>query len=291
MKPLQNKFNPEKIVLGAGTAIFFNWTKGEKEMIDVGATQGDCTFSYTPEFENIKPRGVRGNVKGLVYVTGSETKIKASFLEWLDPETIKHFLLNANVVKYTNDGSDPEKPAGKGAIIRANESLIDCCGTDAYIDDITIIGQTNGCDMYRITLFNALPTSGIEGVFGDAEVAAEVEFTGYNDPQDPMTPPFEIEFFSPDQKCPIEPPEKEKSAKPEVDVPTADDTKITGKGVKGAKISVQVNGGQPKEGVVGEGDKFEVVVDALNENQKVTVTQTEEGKDPSDPVEVTVQGK
>lgn len=288
MKPLQNKFSPEKIVLGAGTAIFFNWTKGEEEMIDVGATQGDCTFSYVPEFENIKPRGVRGNVKGLTYVTGSESKIKASFLEWLDPETIKNFLLNATVTKYTNDGSDG-KIAGKGAIIRANESLIDCCGGDVYIDDVTIIGQTNGCDTYRITLFNTLPTSGLEAVFGDAEVPAEVEFTGYNDPQDPMTPPFEIEFFTPDQKCPVKPPEK--SAKPQVDVPTAQDTKVTGKGVEGATVSVKVNGGEAKEGVVGVSGTFEVTVDALTENQKVTVTQTEAGKEPSDPVEVTVKGK
>lgn len=290
MKPLINKFNPEKIVLGAGTALFFNWTLGEEKMIDVGATQGDCTFSYVPEFENIKPRGVRGNVKGLTYVTGSESKVKASFLEFLDPDLIKNFLLNATVTKYENDGSDG-KVKGKGAIIRANESLIDCCGGDPYLTDITIIGQNNNCETYRITLFNALPTSGLEVVFGDAEVAAEVEFTGYNDPQDPMTPPFEIEIFSPEEKCPVKPPEKEKSAKPEVDVPTVDDTKVTGKGVEGATVSVKVNGGEAKEGVVGVGGAFEVTVDALTENQKVTVTQTEEGKEPSDPVEVTVKGK
>lgn len=206
LKPLQNKFSPEKIVLGAGTAIFFNWTKGEEEMIDVGATQGDCTFTYAPTLESIKPRGVRGNVKGLQYVSESETKIKAAFLEFLDPDTLKHLLLNAKVTKYENDGANG-KIKGKGAIIRANESLIDCCGGDPYLEDITIIGQNNNCDTYRITVYNALPSSGIEAVFSDAEVAPEVEFTGYNDRNDPMTPPFEIEIFSPEQKCPVVPPE------------------------------------------------------------------------------------
>lgn len=208
MKLLTNKVNPEKIVLGPGAAIFFNWTQGEDKMIDVGATQGDVTFTYTPEFENIKIRGTRGKVKGLTYVSDSESKIKGSFLEFLDPKVIKNFLLNATVKEYTKDGTGSDgSPKGKGVIVRANESLIDFCGGEVYLDDVTIIGQKNNGDIYRITLFNALPTSGLEAVFGDAEVAAEVEFEGYNDPKDPMKAPFEIDIFEPEQKCPIVPPE------------------------------------------------------------------------------------
>lgn len=206
MKLLTNKVNPEKIVLGPGAAIFFNWTQGEEKMIDVGATQGDVTFTYVPELENIKIRGKRGKAKGLAYVTDSETKIKGLFLEFLDADVIKNFLLNATVKEYTKDGTTQE-PKGKGYVIRANESLIDYCGGTPYLDDVTIIGQKNNGDIYRITVFNALPTSGLEAVFGEAEVAAEVEFEGYTDDKDPMLAPFEIDIFVPEQKCPVIPPE------------------------------------------------------------------------------------
>ncbi|MEK4913402.1 hypothetical protein [Bacillus sp. FSL E2-8887] len=187
--------------MGSGTAIFFNWKQGEDKMIDVGATQGDLTFNYTPSLEAIKARGVRGKVKGLQYVSESETKMKAGFLEWIRKDLIKHFLLNANITEYTHDGKEPGTVAGKGVIIRGNENLMNACGDDVYIDDITVIGQGNDGNVYRITIFNALPTSGFEAVFSEAEVATEVEFTGHNDPHDPMTPPFEIEIFEPANKC------------------------------------------------------------------------------------------
>ncbi|WP_242145903.1 MULTISPECIES: hypothetical protein [unclassified Bacillus cereus group] len=204
MKVLANKPNPENIVLGPGAAIFINWTKGEKNMIDVGATQGDLTFTYAPEFENIKIRGKRNKVKGLTYVPGSETKIKASYLEFLNKEILQKLLLNAKVQEYTKDGKNGE-PKGKSVIIRANESLLDYCGSSPYLDDVTVIGTKNNGDIYRITVFNALPISGLEAVFGDAEVAPEVEFEGYNNPEDQMTPPFEIEIFEPAQVCPVNP--------------------------------------------------------------------------------------
>ncbi|TBL15293.1 hypothetical protein EYB35_07385 [Bacillus paranthracis] len=196
-----NKFSPENIVLGSGTGIFFNWTHGEDKMLDVGATQGDLSFTYTPSLEPIKARGVRGNVKGLQYVSESETKMKAGYLEWIRKDLIQHFLLNAQITEYTHDGSEEGKAKGKGVIIRGNEDLMNNCGKDAYIDDITVIGRSNDGNVYRITMFNALPTSGFEAVFGETEVAPEVEFTGHNDPNDPMTPPFEIEIFEPDGKC------------------------------------------------------------------------------------------
>jgi len=196
-----NKFTPENIVLGSGTGIFFNWKQGEEKMIDVGATQGDLSFTYAPSLEAIKARGVRGKVKGLQYVSESETKMKAGFLEWIRKDLIKHFLLNAQVSEYTQDGTDSGKVKGKGVIIRGNENLMNACGDDVYIDDITVIGRSNDGNVYRITMFNALPTSGFEAVFSEAEVAPEVEFTGHNDPHDPMTPPFEIEIFEPDGKC------------------------------------------------------------------------------------------
>ncbi|MDY7308850.1 hypothetical protein ROO83_18685, partial [Acinetobacter baumannii] len=112
-------------------------------MIDVGATQGDLSFNYTPSLEPIKARGVRGKVKGLQYVSESETKMKASFLEWIRKDLIKHFLLNAQVSEYTQDGTDSGKVKGKGVIIRGNENLMNACGDDVYIDDITVIGRSN----------------------------------------------------------------------------------------------------------------------------------------------------
>ncbi|WP_261797453.1 hypothetical protein [Bacillus sp. COPE52] len=200
MKLLTNKFQPEKIVLGSGASVFLNWTKGDEGIIDVGVTQGDVAFTYAPTLEPIKARGVRGNVKGLQYVTESETKVKAAFLQWLDKDLITNFLLNAKVIEVKRDGTS-EGGKGTSHIIRGNEDLIGACGDDPYIDDITIIGRNNAGELYRITVFNALPTSGFEAIFADTEVATEVEFTGHNDPNDPMTPPFEIEIFTPEDAC------------------------------------------------------------------------------------------
>ncbi|MGF0096721.1 Ig-like domain-containing protein, partial [Peptoniphilus sp. SGI.035] len=76
-----------------------------------------------------------------------------------------------------------------------------------------------------------------------------------------------------------------------------DDENITGEGTKGSTITVVDDKGQPIEGkdgqpiatTVDDGGKWEIPVDKLPDDKKPTdvyVNQTEDGKDPSDPVKV-----
>ena len=89
--------------------------------------------------------------------------------------------------------------------------------------------------------------------------------------------------------------ETEKSKKPTVNDVTEGDDKITGKGEHGAEIVVKdKNGDEIGKTEVKDDGTWEVPVPAdkaPKAGDKITVTQTEDGKDPSDPVETTVKGK
>ena len=81
------------------------------------------------------------------------------------------------------------------------------------------------------------------------------------------------------------------SDKPTVDQPKAEDTVIKGKGKKGSTIVVTTPDGKTHETKVNDNGDWSVTVPSVKENDKIKVTQTEEGKKTSDPVEVTVERK
>ena len=84
----------------------------------------------------------------------------------------------------------------------------------------------------------------------------------------------------------------DKSKPPEVDPITAGDSQITGKGEPGADIVVTLPDGTDLDTKVGQDGKWSVSVPSGKRpgaGQKVNVVQTEIGKSPSDPVEVTVR--
>ena len=86
----------------------------------------------------------------------------------------------------------------------------------------------------------------------------------------------------------------EKSNTPEVDKITEGDDKITGKGEPESDIVVELPDGTKVPGKVDKNGNWEVEVPAdkpLNKDDKIKVVQKEEGKDPSDPKEVTVAEK
>ncbi|NMW86031.1 hypothetical protein HKO22_09890, partial [Peptoniphilus sp. AGMB00490] len=100
-----------------------------------------------------------------------------------------------------------------------------------------------------------------------------------------------------DPSDPVKVPSKEQSAVPTVNPVGKDDENITGEGTKGSTITVVDDKGQPIEGkdgqpiatTVDDGGKWEIPVDKLPDDKKPTdvyVNQTEDGKDPSDPVKV-----
>ncbi|MGY3776342.1 Ig-like domain-containing protein, partial [Helcococcus sueciensis] len=91
-----------------------------------------------------------------------------------------------------------------------------------------------------------------------------------------------------------EKPAPEKSNTPEVDKITEGDDKITGKGEPGSDIVVELPDGTKVPGKVDKDGNWEVEVPAdkpLNKDDVIKVVQQEEGKDPSDPAEVTVTEK
>ena len=87
---------------------------------------------------------------------------------------------------------------------------------------------------------------------------------------------------------------QDQSKKPEVNQPTEGDKKITGKGESGSDIVVELPDGTKVPGKVDNHGNWEVEVPAdkkLEKDDKIKVTQKEEGKDPSEPAEATVKGK
>ena len=89
--------------------------------------------------------------------------------------------------------------------------------------------------------------------------------------------------------------DKDKSATPTIDQPTEGDDKITGKGEPGATIVVTDKDGNDIGTTTVKPDRtWEVKVPTnkpLNKGDKITATQTETGKKPSDPAKETVKGK
>ena len=83
------------------------------------------------------------------------------------------------------------------------------------------------------------------------------------------------------------------SEQPSVNDVNEGDKTIGGKGTPGATIEVTLPNGTKVSTKVGEDGTWSVDVPediTLKKDDKITVVQTEEGKDPSDPVEVTVGG-
>jgi len=89
-------------------------------------------------------------------------------------------------------------------------------------------------------------------------------------------------------------PEPAQSAQPRINPVTEGDKVITGSGVPGAQIVVTLPGGDKLTTTVGGNGNWTVSIPAGKEpnyNEKVSAVQTENGKKPSEPQEVTVQAK
>ena len=90
-------------------------------------------------------------------------------------------------------------------------------------------------------------------------------------------------------------PAQDKSAKPNIDQPTVGDDKITGTGKPGATIVVKDgNNNEIGTTIVKPDSTWEVTVpgaEPLVSGETITATQTETGKDPSEPATATVKDK
>ena len=174
---------------------------------------------------------------------------------------------------------------------------------DDVIGSVTIPDYPEDKDKPEITVKNPddLPDGNTPGEY-DVPVVVEypdgtedevtVKVVVKDKPETPSDPETPEEPEVPE--TPETPETPEKSNTPEVDKITEGDDKITGKGEPGSDIVVELPDGTKVPGKVDEDGNWEVEVPAdkpLNKDDVIKVVQQEEGKDPSDPREVTVNEK
>ena len=150
----------------------------------VGATQGGCTLSITPEFTPIAVDGVKVAIRGSKVKTGEVATLKAKFIE-----LTKDILISAtNGQEGTSADTNFIKIESKADIEEGD-----------YWDNIAVVGETAEGNYAIAVLKNALCISGLElGKEDKSASVPEIEFECHADKDsNGDTLPWEIYIAKP----------------------------------------------------------------------------------------------
>lgn len=168
---------PDHLLIDAG-ALYKNYGVTGEALI--GATAGGNQFDIVIKTRQVKVDGVKGNAKGLEFITDVEVTLKTNLLE-ITTDILKMALIG----KVDSTGIDYDVITGK--------TTID--DTD-YLDNVALVGRISGSQKpVVIILKNALSTEGLKfKTEDDKDNVLPVTFTGHIDPNFPEILPYEIHF-------------------------------------------------------------------------------------------------
>lgn len=170
---------PDHLLIDSG-ALYKNYGIDTKEEL-IGATSGGNEFDITVKTRQVKCDGIKGNAKGLEFITDVEVTLKTNMLE------VRSDILVIALMAQVDSVANPDYD-----IITGKTYIAD---TD-YLDNIALVGKLSGSQKpVVIILKNALSTDGIKfKTEDDKDNVLPVTFTGHIDPTTPDILPYEIHF-------------------------------------------------------------------------------------------------
>lgn len=169
---------PDNLIVDAG-ALYVNYGLPTERLL--GATSGGNTFTVKANPRQVKVDGIKGNAKGLEFVTDTLVTLLTNLLE-ISSDSLGT-LLRGDVDKDSDSNYD---------IVTGRTTISD----SDYLKNIALVGKISGSNKpCIIILYNALSTDGLKWVTkDDTDNVIQCTFTAYIDPNTPDVLPFKIKY-------------------------------------------------------------------------------------------------